>query len=178
MGFVMMEERVVTLKDDRKVRLRLATADDKERLFVMFSTMSESALRWGMPPYTRERIERWFASPQDMIALTALDGDPVVGWSSIYKQPHPRRKGIGDLGIYLHQDFHGVGLGTIMTKQILALAEKQGMHRISLEVVEDNKVAVQLYKKAGFRIDGELKDAYFGADGRYHDSLIMGKILH
>jgi putative acetyltransferase len=173
-----MDERIVALKDGREVRLRLATADDKERLLTMFSTMSDSALRWGMPPYTRERIERWFASPQDMIALVALDGDRVVGWCSMYKQPHPRRKGIGDLGIYLHQDFHGVGLGTIMTEQALTLAEQQGMHRISLEVIQDNKVAVRLYKKAGFRTEGKLRDAYFGDDARYHDSFIMSRILH
>ncbi len=112
-----------------------------------------------------------------MIGLVALDGDRIVGWCSIYKQPHPRRKGIGDLGIYLHQDFHGVGLGTAMTKQALALAEEQGMHRISLEVVEDNKAAVRLYKKTDFKTDGRLRDAYFGDDNRYHDSLIMSKIM-
>jgi putative acetyltransferase len=172
-----MDEHIVALKDGREVRLRLAAADDKERLLTMFSTMSESALRWGMPPYTRDRIERWFASPQDMIGLAALDGDRIVGWCSTYKQPHPRRKGIGDLGIYLHQDFHGVGLGTAMTKQILALAEEQGMHRISLEVIEDNKVGVHLYSKLGFKTEGKLRDSYFGGDNRYHSSLIMGKIL-
>jgi putative acetyltransferase len=172
-----MDELMVALKDGRQVGLRPAVADDKERLLTMFSTMSESALKWGMPPYTRERIDRWFASPQDMIGLAAVDGDRIVGWCSIYKQPHPRRKGIGDLGIYLHQDFHGAGLGTAMTMQVLALAEEQGMHRISLEVVEDNKIAVRLYRKAGFRVDGKLRDSYFGDDGRYHDSLIMSKIL-
>jgi RimJ/RimL family protein N-acetyltransferase len=173
-----MDELVVALKDGREATLRSPIADDKERLFVMFSTMSESALKWGMPPYTRERIERWFAAPQDMIGIAALDGDRAVGWCSIYKQPHPRRKGIGDLGIYLHQDFQGVGLGTAMTKQVLALAKEQGMHRIGLEVVADNKAAIVLYKKAGFRTDGKLGDAYFGDDNQYHDSLIMSRILH
>lgn len=172
-----MDERVVALRDGRQIRLRSVVVEDKEGLLTMFSTMSESALRWGMPPYTRDRIERWFATPQDTIGLVALDGDRIVGWCSIYKLPHPRRKGIGDLGIYVHQDFHGAGLGTAMTKQVLALAEEQRMRRIGLEVVEDNKVAVRLYKKAGFKTEGRLRDAYFGDDNQYHDSCIMGKIL-
>lgn len=172
-----MDERTVPLKDSREIILRPVTVDDKERLLTMFSTMSEAAVRWGMPPYTRDRIERWFASPQDMIGLVALCGDRVVGWCSIYKQPHPRRKGIGELGIFLHQDFHGVGLGTAMTKQALLLAEQQGMHRVSLEVVEDNRVAVRLYRKFGFKTEGKLRDAYLGDDSHYHNSLLMGKIL-
>ena len=172
-----MEEHVIGLKDGREITLRSLTVDDKERLLAMFTSMSEEALRWGMPPYTREKIERWFAAPQDMIGVAALQGDRMVGHSTIYKQPHPRRKGIGELVIYLHQDFHGAGLGTAMTKQILALAEEQGMHRIGLEVVEDNKVAVRLYKRFGFKTEGRLKDSYFGGDNRYHNSLLMGKVL-
>jgi len=172
-----VEERAAILKDGREVRLRSLAVDDKERLLTMFSSMSESALRWGMPPYTRERIERWFAGIQDMFGVVALNSDRIVGYSSIYRQPYPRRKGIGDLGIYLHQDFHGVGLGTAITEQMLALAEEQGMHRISLEVVEDNKVAVLLYSKFGFKTEGKLRDSYFGGDNRYHNTLIMGKIL-
>ena len=172
-----MDEHIISLKDGRTVSIRPGTADDKEGILAMFSTMSEEALRWGMPPYTRDRIDRWFASPQDMIGLAAVGEGRIVGWCSIYKQPHPRRKGIGDLGIYLHQDFHGAGLGTAMTKQVLALAEEQGMHRIGLEVVEDNRIAVRLYRRAGFRVDGKLRDSYFSDDNRYHTSLIMSKIL-
>jgi putative acetyltransferase len=172
-----MEERLAALKDGREVTLRSLAVDDKERLLTMFSSMSESALRWGMPPYTRDRIERWFAGIQDMIGVVALDGDRIVGGSMIFRQASPRRKSIGDLIIYLHQGFHGVGLGTAITKQILALAQEQGMHRIGLEVVEDNKVAVHLYSKFGFKTEGKLKDSYFGGDNRYHNTLIMGKIL-
>lgn len=172
-----MDEQTVALGNGREARVRLVAVEDEEQLLAMFSSMSESALRWGMPPYTRDRIERWFAAFQDMIGLVALHSDRIVGWCSVYKQPHPRRKGIGDLGIYLHQDFQGIGLGTIMTKQILALAEEQGMHRIGFEVVEDNKAALRLYKRSGFKIEGRLKDSYFGGDNRYHNSLLMGKLL-
>jgi len=30
----------------------------------------------------------------------------------------------------------------------------------------------------GFKIEGIMKDAYFGADGNYHDELVMGLILN
>jgi len=172
-----MEEQTAALKDGREVKIRLVAVEDKEQLLAMFSSMSESAVRWGMPPYTRDRIERWFAAFKDMIGLVALHSDRIVGWCSIYMQPHPRRKGIGELGIYLHQDFHGVGLGTTMTDLVLELAKQQSMHRIYLEVVEDNKPAVRLYVRSGFSAEGRLRDAYFGDDDQYHNTIIMAKLL-
>lgn len=162
------------LKDGREVALRFLTLDDKEKLVEMFAFMSDEALRWGMPPYTRERIERWMGNIQSLIALVAEYNDRIVGYASIYKLPHPRRKGIGDMGIYLHQEFHGVGLGTAMGRYLLELARREKMHRIGLSVVADNKIALHLYEKFGFKVEGVMKDAYLGADGKYHDEIVMG----
>jgi len=46
-----------------------------------------------------------------------------------------------------------------------------------LTVVADNKPAVNLYRKFGFKIEGVRKDSYFGEDGKYHDDLVMGLLL-
>jgi RimJ/RimL family protein N-acetyltransferase len=86
-------------------------------------------------------------------------------------------KSTGDLVVYLHQDFHNVGLGTAMLSKLIELARKEGMHRIGLTVVADNKPAINLYKKFGFKTEGVKRDAYFGEDGKYHDEVMMGLIL-
>ena len=167
----------VTLKDGREVRLRFLKADDKERLFRMFSSMSEKALEWSMAPYTMDNIERWINNLPTALALVAEYPDKIVGWASIYKFPHQRRKRLGDLGIYLHQDFHNVGLGTAMTERLLQLAKNEKMHRIELTVVGENKIALRLYEKFGFQVEGVSKDAFYGQDGKYHDVVNMGLIL-
>jgi RimJ/RimL family protein N-acetyltransferase len=46
-----------------------------------------------------------------------------------------------------------------------------------LTVVADNKPAINLYKKFGFKIEGVKRDVYFGEDGKYHDEIVMGLIL-
>jgi RimJ/RimL family protein N-acetyltransferase len=167
----------VILKDGRKLALRFLTVNDKERLFQMFSSMSDEALEWSAAPYTMEGIERWTKNLSSMIALVAEFHGKIVGWASIYKPPQSRKKGIGDLAIYLHQDFHDAGLGTAMTKQLLRLARNEEMHRIELTVVKENKIALRLYEKFGFQIEGVSKDAFYGQDGRYHDIVNMGLIL-
>jgi len=89
----------------------------------------------------------------------------------------PRLKGVGELLIYLHQDYLNKGLGTHMMAFALDLSRKKGMYRVSLQVVRDNTRAIHLYEKMGFALEGILKDSYFGVDGYYHDELQMAKIF-
>jgi len=110
--------------------------------------------------------------------MVALDGDRIVGHAQISKFAHPRRRGTADILIYLHQDFHGVGLGSAMMARLLELARRDGLHRLNLEVVAENRAAVRLYEKFGFKVEGVKKEAYLGEDGMYHDELVMGLILH
>ncbi len=172
-----MDERMVELKDSRKVTLRLLEVSDRDQLLDMFSTMSDKALEWGMPPYAKETIDRWMSNIEKLIPLIAIFNEKIVGYASVFRHTHPREKGVSDMGIYLHQDFHGVGLGTAMTETVLSIAKEQGLHRISLHVAEDNIAAVKLYKKLGFIIEGTMRDAYYGVDGKYHNMLVMGIVF-
>jgi len=168
----------VTLKDGRTVLIRKFEIEDKEKLIGMYESLSNEAVRWALPPYTRERIESgWLSNLENLIALVAFYKYKIVGHTQVFKFPHPRRRGTGDLVIYLHQDFHNVGLGSVMLKKLLMLAKENGLHRIGLSVVADNRLAIRLYQKFGFEIEGIKKDAYFGEDGKYHDELIMGLII-
>jgi RimJ/RimL family protein N-acetyltransferase len=167
-----------TLKDGRKIDIQEFNMEDREKLFRFYESLSDEALRWGMPPYTRDRLERgWMSNLQNLIPIVAFCGDRVVGHAQIFRFPHERRKGIGDLVIYLHQDFHNAGLGTAMISELLKLARKERLHRIGLHVVADNKIAVHLYEKLGFKVEGILKDSYLGEDREYCDELAMGLIL-
>jgi RimJ/RimL family protein N-acetyltransferase len=170
----MIEIWKLKLKDGREVTIRLLAENDKEGLFQMFSSMSEEALQWSMAPYTREGIDRWISNISNLISLVAEHGNRIVGYTQIYRFSQPRRKGIGEQLIYLHQDFHNVGLGTAMMEKLLQLAKKKGMHKIDLSVVADNKAAIQLYRKLGFTVEGVSKDSYFGGDQKYHDLVNMG----
>lgn len=167
----------VRLKDGRIVLIKKFRIEDKEKLIGMYESLSDEAVRRALPPYTKERIEKWLSSLQNLITIVAFYNDKIIGHAQILKFPHPRRKSTGDTAIYLHQDFHNVGLGTAMLTKLLELSKKEELHRVGLHVVADNKRAIHLYRKLDFKIEGVMKDSYFGEDGRYHDQLVMGLIL-
>ena len=169
--------RTVRLKDGREVAIRPLTAEDNEKIYEMFKAMSEEALRWGMPPYTRERIERWMRNIENLIILGAEHERRLIGYAQIGKGSQPRRIGTAGLAIYLHQDYQGAGLGTEMTGLLLEAAEEHGVHKVNLDTVADNEAAIRLFEKMGFEVEGRIRDSYRGPDGRYHDIIAMGKIL-
>jgi len=168
----------VTLKDGRIALIREFSTEDKEKLVAFYESLSAEALQWGLPPYTREHVENyWLKNLQNMIMLVALHDDRVVGHAQIYKFPNPRRKATGDLLIYVHQVFQNVGLGTAMLTELIRLARQEGLHRVSLRTVADNKLAVHAYEKVRFKVEGVMKDCYFGEDDKYYDELVMGLVF-
>ena len=168
----------VALKDGRRVAIRPYKPEDKERLVFFYANLSPEALKWGLPPYDRERIERWTSNLAHRTILLSFHQDRTVGHGHVFQQSwNERLKGNGELIIYLHQDFQGVGLGTAMMLEIIGLSRKKGLHRLVLSVVADNRNAIKLYEKVGFQHEGLRREDYLGEDGKYHDVVEMGLLL-
>lgn len=65
------------------------------------------------------------------------------------------------------------GLGTEATRLIVGYGfERLGLHRISLGVFSFNPRARRAYEKAGFVVEGVLRDAYL-SDGVWVDDIVM-----
>ena len=69
----------------------------------------------------------------------------------------------------------GKGFGRDVLELILGYAfHTLNLRKISLEVISINQVAIKLYEKIGFKVEGLLKSHCFFRD-QYHDVLIMSK---
>ncbi len=165
------------LKDNRIVTVRPYKYDDFESVVSMFQQLSREALRYVLPPYDRPWLQRKVSGLDGGIMLLVLDRERLVGVAAISALSNPRRRGVGDFVTHIHQDYHGKGLGTFLTKTVLEEARRKGFHRITLQVVADNVGAIKAYERAGFLHEGRLKDAFLDEDGKYHDELVMGVIL-
>jgi len=143
----------------------------------MYASMSPEAIKWGLPPYDRARIERWTTDLTNNTTLIARLEERIVGHLQLFKIPYQRRKGVAELFIYIHQDFQNLGLGTLMMRRAIELAKEKGFHRIGLTVVADNHRAIKVYEKVGFKKEGVARETFYGDDHRYHDEVEMGLLL-
>lgn len=173
----MIDVTPVVLKNGRTVGIRAYKPSDKEGLVSMYADLSQESLRWSMPPYNRQRIERWTSNPEHTIVLVALDKHRIVGHLQISIGTSPRFREMGDLFIYLHQDYQNLGIGAALMREAIAEARHRRLHRIELTVVADNHRAIRLYEKVGFQREGVKRENYLGEDGKYHDEITMGFLL-
>lgn len=75
-----MDMSSVGLKDGRVVRIRKFQMEDKEKFIEMYESLSDEAVRWGLPPYNRERLERgWLSNLQGIIAIIVFYKGKIVG---------------------------------------------------------------------------------------------------
>ncbi|WP_309247700.1 GNAT family N-acetyltransferase [Priestia flexa] len=61
-------------------------------------------------------------------------------------------------------------------QQLEEWAKEQQIHRLELTVVVENVIAIHLYKKIGFQIEGTKKHS-LRINGQYVDEYIMSKLL-
>lgn len=108
----------------------------------------------------------------DRVALVAeVDGRPVGLVEVRRALPHPEVGHVGELGIAIHRDHRGKGVGTRLLEE--ALRRSRGRFVvINLRVFSHNARAKALYRKMGFVAVGRVPKAVRRA-GRYYDEEIM-----
>jgi len=166
----------VSLVDGRRVCVRSLEPGDAGRLHRMLQSLSEETVKWGMAPYGLEWVEGWLNTPALIQAAAEYEGE-VVGFACIEEWTHPRRRGNGYLGVYAHRDFHDTELQSRLVGLVLDEAFRKGLHKVNTETVSANAASVRLLGRHGFEVEGTRRDCFYGSDGCYYDTVVMGKIL-
>jgi RimJ/RimL family protein N-acetyltransferase len=104
--------------------------------------------------------------------FVATIGKRVVGWCDIAPLNRAVYRHVGVLGIGVVADFRGRGVGSALMRAALAQAHEIGLTRVELTVRASNHVAVALYRKFGFAVEGTKRKA-IKVDGVYEDLLLM-----
>jgi len=100
----------------------------------------------------------------------------IVGTAGLHLNELPRKRHSATIGIMVHTEYQGLGIGTQLMNAVLDVADNWLMlTRIELEVFADNEKAINLYQKLGFNVEGVKKKAAI-RNGRYADEMLMSRI--
>jgi len=109
-------------------------------------------------------------------AFFALDAQRVVGWVDIRREERPAHRHRGVLGMGVHKDYRGQGIGRSLLAAALAKAKEVGLIRVDLTVYAGNTTAIALYRKCGFVEEGRIVKGRF-LDGQFDDVIQMGLVF-
>lgn len=160
------------------LKIRRAEADDYASVYEMFTSPAVYSDTMQLPFPSREYWRKRIGEAQDSVfTIVAVVGDRIVGMMSVETFPNrPRRRHVGRIGISVHVEFQGKGVGTALMAAAMDLADNWlNLMRLELEVYADNAAAIHLYERFGFVYEGTLRQHAF-RDGKYIDSNMMGRL--
>jgi ribosomal protein S18 acetylase RimI-like enzyme len=128
------------------------------------------------PPFESTRAFVLSNIEQGYPQLVAVSAGQVVGWCDVVANPRQIYAHVGVLGIALLPEFRRQGLGRRLIRQTLDSARDCGLRRVELTVRESNVVAIELYKKFGFAIEGLQRNRIL-IDGAYENLILMGVLF-
>ncbi len=114
------------------------------------------------------------ANPMEpTLGIVMRETDQLIGVTGLSKTDVRNRHAMFGIGIG-DKSAWGKGHGTEATRLLVGYAfETLNLNRVWLTVYEYNPRGVRAYEKAGFRVEGRLRQECF-REGRYWDTIVMG----
>ncbi len=135
----------------------------------------------GIPSERAKRNEEHLANldgnaHQFVAVVRQGGGELLIGAVSLSVEANPRRRHCAGLGIMVHRDYQGEGVGKALMGAALDVADNWLMlSRVELTVFVDNVRAIALYEKLGFEIEGTIRKGSI-RNGALVDEYMMARL--
>jgi aminoglycoside 6'-N-acetyltransferase len=156
------------LRGDR-LTLRPVREDDAGALLALLTepAVAEWWHRWDAERVRRDLLEQ----DEEAVLIIEVSGE-LAGILLVYEEPDEYRHAA--LDVTLATAHQGQGLGPEALRLVIThLIDERGHHRVTIDPAVANERAIRAYAKVGFRPVGVLRRYERGADGSWHDGLLM-----
>jgi aminoglycoside 6'-N-acetyltransferase len=134
-----------------------------------------SVAEWWGESDEPERLRENLKQDGDAFVIEA-DGGPA-GWLGFTEETEPEYRSVG-LDISLSERFQGKGLGPDALRTVIRwFADARGHHRFTIDPAAHNERAISAYAAVGFKPIGITRRSELGADGSWHDGLLMDLLI-
>lgn len=158
--------------------IKEATPEDAEKLIAFLAKVGGETdyLSFGKEgmPISIEAEEKFIQSMKEeehSVLYLAWKKGEIVGDASLNGFPR-RMSHRAEFGVSVAKSEWGQGIGSALLQKIIEYAKEHTIELINLEVRSDNRRAIQMYEKFGFRKIG-TSPAYFKINGEYYDFDLM-----
>jgi aminoglycoside 6'-N-acetyltransferase len=158
--------------DPPDVTLRSVRPDDIPVLAAMLAR--PEVARWWPGYGDRARVEREFLGEEPDLTVYAIEvGGRLAGSIQSFEESEADFRH-ANIDLFVDPDLHGRGIGSAAIRRLAAiLIDDKGHHRLTIDPAADNKVAIRVYEKVGFRPVGRMRQYQRMADGTWADGLLM-----
>ena len=100
----------------------------------------------------------------------------IVGFSRCEGSPLKRLSHKVEFGVCVLKRYWGHQIGKKLLERSVSWADANEIRKIQLNVLRTNQKAIRLYQEFGFETEGILRKDKILSDGKYYDTIVMGRI--
>lgn len=161
--------------DGERVRLRPIEPDDRLRLRDILA--EPSVARWWTPGSLDHLVDEWLDADEDTTVLAIEVEGRVVGSLQWYEEPGDDYR-FASIDLFLDTAHQDQGLGPEAIRTVARhLFDERGHHRLTIDPAAANGRAIRAYERVGFRRVGVMRSYERGADGSWHDNLLLDLLV-
>ncbi|URN93797.1 MAG: GNAT family N-acetyltransferase [Candidatus Pristimantibacillus lignocellulolyticus] len=108
--------------------------------------------------------------------LVAVIDTQIVGYSRCEGTNLKRLLHKVEFGVCVLKEYWGYRIGKNLLQESISWADSVNIKKMTLNVLETNNKAIELYKNHGFEIEGILKMDKLLADEIYYNTIVMGRL--
>lgn len=177
--------RKIRLKDGREATLRAPDpqkdAAEMNEYLKICAAETEFVLRYPEECTITDEQETAYLqalldSPVGVMIVCEVEGE-IAGNSQLNFNSRLKTRHRAEVAVGLKSKFWSLGIGTALFEEMIALARQRGVSQMELDYLEGNERGRRLYEKMGFRVTGEIPDAYRLKDGTSLKEIHMVKVL-
>jgi len=165
-----------TTLNDKQISLRLMQPDDRDRIIDFAKSLPEDDLLFLAVDITRpEALDQWVHNINAGMIKTVLAeaGGRLIGHGTLSHNALQWTRHLGEIVLLLSPDFRGIGLGSLLANELFSLARELGLQKIVARMASEQRGALQVFEKLGFRAEALLGDYVIDRQGRTHDLIVM-----
>ncbi|MGE7622287.1 N-acetyltransferase family protein [Viridibacillus sp. NPDC096237] len=157
--------------DDARDLIKLFSTLDAETDFMLYGENERDPSVQSL----RKKITSLRKNNSSSILVAIVEGQ-IGGMLSISGNTAPRAKHRASIYLGVMQKFTNQGIGTALLKEAEKWALSNTIQRLELSVCKSNTIAINMYNKMGFEIDGERQRS-LKINDQYEDEFYMSKLL-
>ena len=192
-GYDSIQPTSSVYKLNERFIVQRAIQDDLPAILAIYNqSIAGKQVTANLTPVTCAERQDWFdehlnsdTRPIYIVRAVLEDADmsvekmvlPIVAWGSfsdLYTRPAYHIS--TEISIYLHQEHHGQGLGSLLTRWMLTQAPSLGIHNVVALIFAHNQPSLGLFRKLGFEQWGYMPKVC-DMEGFIADVVMLGKAV-
>ncbi|MCD5324643.1 MULTISPECIES: GNAT family N-acetyltransferase [Pontibacillus] len=164
--------------ETERIRFRKLEKDDMEILHRWQNdTTVHTNMSTSIDLYSMEDVEKFYERMKDSRSyiIVEKESDKEIGSITLVRENN-QQQNAEFLLLIGEKEYWGNGYGKEALLLFLNFVFMElNLHRISLKVFSFNEKAKGMYERMGFKVEGQLREAFF-RNGKWHDLFIMGML--